>query len=93
MNAPTLVPISPVTIVAPSLLKAPTAVKSAKSEVVPRTGCWPETDRGSDNTMSAISRGSAFLFILMVLTCNGGSGTQNSQRSEARALHISNKEL
>jgi hypothetical protein len=53
-----LLPISPVTTLAPVLSKAPVPVKSAKVEVTPRFGAWLKltidnrSSKSADNVLS-----------------------------------------
>ena len=69
MKAPTFVPISPVTVVAPSLEKAPALENNAKPEADPRLGACPERICGirknkKTNGLSDIS--SNFIILLLL---------------------------
>ncbi|GAB2554188.1 hypothetical protein GCM10027190_00740 [Spirosoma areae] len=50
--APTFVPMSPVIVDAPLLVRAPFAVKSAKLEAVPKFGICPKPTVGQVNSIT-----------------------------------------
>ncbi len=55
-NKPTFVPMSPVTTVAPSLVKAPTAVNNAKLDVVPKSGACAKSISDTEKIITIVRK-------------------------------------
>ena len=72
VNVPTLVPTSPVTVVAmPTLVNAPAAVNNANPEVVPKLGACPKEVKGvREQANNAIRIRCNLFFILIVFSVN-----------------------